>query len=348
MLLLAAMSPDAGAKAVDDDGCPVDRGFPATVNFRVDNDLFGGQDQGYSNGAQLTLVSPNLKSYVDDPCLSPTVRWLNRHLDWLAPQGFPQQNMVFTVAHAIYTPADPRRRDLITDDRPYAAALLFGVGYNARNADTLHTTQLKLGLVGPSARGRQVQNSVHKILGDQSFEGWDNQLRDEPVFMLQHERMRRIAGKFGNGWGWDAIGHYGAAVGNFATFANAGYQLRFGRHLPNDFGSAPLRPAGENTAPDGDGDGVQANTWRHHLFVTMDVRWVLRDITLDGNTWKSSHSVDKKPLVGYVGYGFAVMHGPWKFALARYHSSRQFYGQQERPVFGSFTISYSFSPKYMP
>jgi len=47
------------------------RTHPPTVNFRVDNDLFGGakQDQGYTNGAVLTLVSPNLADYTHDPCL---------------------------------------------------------------------------------------------------------------------------------------------------------------------------------------------------------------------------------------------------------------------------------------
>ena len=39
------------------------------------------------------------------------------------------------------------------------------------------------------------------------------------------------------------------SLGNFATYANAGGELRFGLRLPDDFGTAPLRPAGENTAP---------------------------------------------------------------------------------------------------
>lgn len=54
--------------------------LPPTVNFRLDNDLFGGQDQGYTNGAQLTLVSPNLEDYTDDPCLPATARRLNQFL----------------------------------------------------------------------------------------------------------------------------------------------------------------------------------------------------------------------------------------------------------------------------
>lgn len=38
------------------------RDYPPQAIFRVDKDLFGGrhQDQGYTNSAQLTLVSPDL------------------------------------------------------------------------------------------------------------------------------------------------------------------------------------------------------------------------------------------------------------------------------------------------
>ncbi len=68
---------------------------------------------------------------------------------------------------------------------------------------------------------------------------------------------------------------------------------------------------------------------------------MIRDITLDGNTFRNSHSVDKRHVVGTAGYGLAVMRGRWKFALARYHSTREFDGQREAPVFGSFTISRS-------
>ena len=74
--------------------CPDDslRAHPPQVNFRVDNDLFGGkaQDQGYSNGAQLTLVSPNLLDYTDDPCLPKPARWINRHLEQLHAGRFDQ------------------------------------------------------------------------------------------------------------------------------------------------------------------------------------------------------------------------------------------------------------------
>ena len=77
--------------------------------------------------------------------------------------------------------------DLIADDRPYAGVLLVNFGYNARNGDRLRTTQLALGMVGPSAQGKQVQDAVHGVLDDEKFMGWKNQLHDEPVFRLIHD-----------------------------------------------------------------------------------------------------------------------------------------------------------------
>ncbi|MBO9716491.1 MAG: lipid A deacylase LpxR family protein [Pseudoxanthomonas sp.] len=314
---------------------------PPAVNFRVDNDLLGGkeQDQGYTNGAQLTFVSPNLNDYVDDPCLPRLARWINRYLERLQPGRFEQQNMVFSIAQGLFTPVDYTRSDLIEGDRPYAAVLLASFGYNARNESRLDTTQLQLGTVGPAALGRQVQDLVHQVTGSEAFMGWEHQLHNEPVLRLVHERMRRWPGNDSfdaDGWAWDAIAHWGGALGNLSTHANAGMEVRFGWKLPDDFGSTPLRPAGENTAPPIRGRG---RGWSAHVFLTSDVRWVLHDITLDGNTFRHSHRVDRRPLVGDAGYGLAVMYGHWKFALARYHRSREFEEQKDPPVFGSFTVS---------
>lgn len=69
---------------------------------------------------------------------------------------------------------------------------------------------------------------------------------------------------------------------------------------------------------------------------------MLHDITLDGNTFKSSHSVDKRPLVADIGYGIVVHRGNWRFAFIRYHRTREFEGQQEVPVYGTITLGRRF------
>ncbi|MCF7220444.1 MULTISPECIES: lipid A deacylase LpxR family protein [Gammaproteobacteria] len=326
-----------------DEGCDR-KGVAAesTVNLRVDNDLFGGlgQDQGYSNGFLLTLVSPNLVHRADDPCLPDIARRLNRTFSTLQPGGFDELNMTIGLGQMMYTPTDRVPRELIADDRPYAGALMFSVGYNARRGDHLRTSQLRLGIVGPAAKAREVQDWWHGVIDVDRFNGWDNQLHNEPVVQFIHERRKRFAPMQSSGpWRWDAIAHWGGSLGNFATYANSGMELRFGYLLPDDFGTAPLRPAGENTSP------IRTSAtqgWRGHLFVAADARWVLRDITLDGNTFRSSHSVNKRPFVADIGYGIAITHGHWRFAFARYNRTREFEGQRERPSFGSFTIGRRF------
>ena len=340
--LLAAALGGVAFHATADDRCRDSTlsQTPPAVNFRVDNDLFGGerQDQGYTNGAAITLVSPNLVDYTDDPCLPRLARWVNTYLERLQPGGFEQQNMVFSLGQAIFTPTDFTRTDVIPDDRPYAGILLASFGYNARSGDRLRTTQLQLGGVGPGSVAEGGRDAGHDVLDDEKFQGWDNQLHNEPLVNLVHERMRRWgdADRNAGGWAWGFISNWGGAVGNVVPHLNAGGEARFGWKLPDDFGSTPTRPAGENTAPSRNG---RATGWSMHLFLTTDARWVLRDITLDGNTFRDSHSVDKRPLVAEGGYGLAVMRGKWKFALARYHRTREFETQRDLPAYGSFTIS---------
>ena len=204
-----------------------------------------------------------------------------------------------------------------------------------------------MGIIGPSARGEQSQNQIHKLTGDDPFLGWHNQLRDEAVFRVVHEQLQRhlprSPASAERTWRRDAISHWGVSVGNLLTHANAGGELRWGPALPDDFGSSPTRPAGERTIGRRDeGDGAFAAALAGHVFVAADARWVLWDVSLDGNAFRSSHSVDKEPLVVDLGYGFALTRGPWKIVVARIHRSREFRGQKDLPVFGSISVSRSF------
>ena len=318
---------------------------PGRISLRMDNDALGSasQDHGYSNGLALTLVSPDLPGQADNACLPFFSRNINRYLQWAHPGDFEQQHAVLGITHGIYTPDDKTRSDLIEEDRPYAGVLLLGAGYNARSGDRLQTSHLRLGMVGPSAKGQEVQNAVHRVIDVRRAQGWEHQLRDEPLLQVVHERLHRWqpgTSENADGWGWDVIGHAGGSLGNFATHANTGAELRFGWRVPDDFGSNPLRPAGEHA-------GARRGTtmpagWSWHVFASLEARAVLRDITLDGNTFKSSHSVDSKPLVADLGYGAVVQRGRWSMVLAQYQRSRVFEGQLQPPSFGSLSMSWAF------
>ncbi|WP_428421738.1 lipid A deacylase LpxR family protein [Methylibium sp.] len=314
---------------------------PELLVFRLENDVLARQDQGYTSGLQIKAVTPNLDRHANDACLPPWARWLNRRLEWLSPENYEQRNLVFGLGQAIYTPKDPERSDLIEDDRPYAGVLLLSAGYNARLGNQLWATQLALGVVGPASYAEQTQKFFHRVFGSAHFKGWDNQLENEPVVLLLHERSQRWGSyaltPASDGLRWDAITHWGGTLGNLLTGANVGFEVRAGYRLPDDFGSSPLRPAGENTAPLRFERSFVGWSW--HAFLNADTRLVLHDITLDGNSFRHSHHVHKRLLVGDVALGVAVLAGDWKLAFARNFGTREFNGQQQRPSFGSITLS---------
>jgi hypothetical protein len=248
-----------------------------------------------------------------------------------------QRTVLATISHAIYTPKDSASPGLIEQDRPYAAILMFAVGASNRESNRLSTTMVQAGLVGPSARGEQVQNGFHGAFGGRRFEGWKHQLQDEPLVGLVHERSRRVR-LSGSRWAVDAMGRYGGGLGNFATYASAGGEVRFGRSLPDDFGSNPLRPASSA----GRSSTSLTSATAFHFFLSLDTRLVAYDMTLDGNTFRRSHSVDKIPWVGEVGIGLVMTQQRWKITLARFARTREFSGQQEMPRFGSLAVSYAF------
>lgn len=318
----------------------MDRGKEASslqaVTLRIDNDLFAGSDRGYSNGISIDFLSQAVDDF-RDPRLPDSYRWLNRGLEWLQPRNWGQYNMALTVGHGIFTPGKWRARGLVEDDRPYAGALILGVNYNGRNDSRMQTTGLDLGIVGPSALGEQIQKGIHKLAGSETFRGWDNQLHDEVVFRLSTQYLRRLHFEpTGDDWQSDLILRLGGGFGNLLTDFNIGTEWRFGPELPDNFGSSPLLPASENTAP------TRHRSYDHRLklhgFVVTNLRAIAHDITLDGNTWKDSHSVTREPVVADLGIGVAGIYGHWRFAFAHYLRSREFEQQDALPKLGSFSI----------
>lgn len=311
------------------------------VTLRIDNDLFAGSDRGYSNGVEVGFLSQTVGHFQDER-LPAGYRLLNRATGWLQPRGFSEYNMALTLGHGIFTPGDWQQEALIEDDRPYAGALIFGADYNGRNDNAMQATSIGLGIVGPSAQAEQLQRAMHSLLGSDRFRGWDNQLADEVVFRIQSQWLQRYRLRCSprKNWQADLILHGGGSLGNLLTYANAGVEWRFGPELPDNFGSAPLLPAAVNTAPERSRD--YSRRLRMHGFVMLDLQLVAHDITLDGNSWKDSHSVDRKPLVAELGVGVSATYGKWQFAFARYLRSREFDGQPENPQLGSLTARRDF------
>lgn len=308
-----------------------------TYSIQWENDRIANTDRHYTNGFRLSWVSEARDS---DP------QWARDLLEKIYPFADLRKGRVGAAfGQSMFTPEDTAATGLVRNDRPYAGWLYGGISVHAETTrsnlaiplDTLDTVELDFGIVGPYALGRQVQNGVHELINVAKSNGWDNQLDNEPGIMLIGERRWRTTPMRAFGLEVDAIPHVGGSLGNVMTFAAAGAMLRIGQDLDVDYGPPLIRPALSGLAAV---DNSSSFAW--YLFAGAQGRAVARDIFLDGNTFSSSHSVDKKTFVGDFQIGAAVIVEGTRLAITQVFRTREFKGQRQADRFGAISLSVRF------
>src|SRR5690554_3280137 len=296
--------------------------------LKVENDGLGSSDDGhFTSGVEFEW------SFAPDDN-----HWSQR-LATALPEGLigRADRTAYRLTHQIYTPDNIRQRELIEDDRPYAGLVMGGISLyedvergNWRQATDLH---VDVGMVGPSSQADSLQREVHRVTNSDRPNGWDNQLGDEPIlnatFRRQWWHQLPLAGKtFSHG------PSVGAALGNLYTYANGGYGVRWG-----DAGTG-LPTVTPN--PGNRQSFTQHNGFRWYLFASVEGYFMAHNLTLDGNTFKNSHSVDRREWVGDVAGGVALAWNAWQLTYTAVSRSREFHGQEESDSFGMITLARSF------
>jgi lipid A 3-O-deacylase len=315
-----------------------------TFFLYFENDSFGGTDRHYTNAFRLTWLSPDLTEYDEDTRLP---RWglpLIRKIPLINRPGF-QRNVGLSVGQNIYTPEDISRKSLIKDDRPYAGWSYLSLTFHVKNVAQLDVFEFTAGIVGPSSLAEETQRTIHRWLDSEDPKGWDNQLRNELGLIIGWQRNWRLfSAGMGRGIGFDFIPHIGGVVGNVAIFANMGGEIRIGYNLPFDFGTSFIRSGSGIEAPVDKNDPRlrRHKNFGFHLFADVEGRAVARNIFLDGNTWKESHSVHRKPLVADMAAGLAIVYKRLKLSYAHVYRTKEFDGQIRGEVFGSVALAITF------
>ncbi len=313
-----------------------------TMTLHLENDVFYDTDRGYTQGLKLSWASPDLRTYRDHPLVPEWSTPLIERLP-LVNQTGDLRYVSFAFGQNMYTPSDTGGSNLIRDDRPYAGVLYLAVAFHGRDDRRMDTLEFDVGIVGPHSYAEDCQKAYHKWIDVGEPKGWKHQLHDEPILNAFFERKWRLwRPENVSRWGYDCIPYIGGGVGNAFIGANVGGEFRFGWHLPDDFGTFLIAGRSGSNVPFEGADPHPSRRFGIHCFLALEGTAVARNILLDGNTFRDSHSVEKEPFVaGCIG-GVGISIGRLKVTYAYVYRTKEFETQDHDQEYGSISLSYTF------
>ncbi|MDX1950800.1 MAG: lipid A deacylase LpxR family protein [Verrucomicrobiota bacterium] len=299
-----------------------------TSSLRWENDTFGGSDRFYTDGISIGF-SQTGKNWMDP---------LAECLPW----GEGRRTVGYDLSQGMFTPSDIDRTIPDPNDRPYGGVITFGLSLHVEKERSFHGLKLLSGFVGSVSLAEETQNAVHELIGNDKAQGWDYQLKNEPVFNLVYEYRRKypLLGERKQ-WSAEALSISGGWVGNLLTQGQLGALLRAGYNMPEDFGPTLARGMSHTPPPRHDPDMTKSD-WGFSFYGGGLANVVLRDIMLDGNTFTDSPSVDKKWVVPMAGVGSSFGNRQFQISFSYIFWGKEFDGQEQHAEFGALTISYFF------
>lgn len=304
------------------------------ISVSYENDLIGsGSDQNYTSGVQLNYFNVERRP----PAIMNTLAD-----SWLGFDIGEATATSYAIGQKIYTPKDISDPNSQPNDRPWAGWLYGSVALSNVSKDHVDSFGLTLGVVGPASLAEQTQTFIHKNITDSPEPmGWDHQLHAEPGVILSWDRRWPVvlAAEVG-GFRLQGEPNVSLALGNVNTFVGFGGTLTFGPNQKQLQDTPPrIPPAMSGT---GYFDTPASRDYDWYLFTGVNARAVARDIFLDGNTFRDSESVDKKNFVADANAGVALTYGQTRFSYTLIYRTKEFYGQEDPSIFGSFTVTRRF------
>jgi lipid A 3-O-deacylase len=306
-------------------------GDPDSIwTFQVENDaastLKGTSDQYYTSGLRIGWTSG--QDAVDFAAAAGHAIWG----DGTTRVSLQLNQSIFTPRLTQLDPPDP-------NDRPYAGVLLLTGGLIHEDATTQDVAALSLGVVGPAALGRIVQNGFHSIIGDTENRGWHYQIQDQPAVNLLFQRTWRLPVADFGAVQADVLPSAAVGLGDVRDYLQLGSIVRIGQGLASDFGPARIEP-GLNGSDSY--NATQPLVW--YAFAGVDGQAVGYDVTLDGSTFRDrTPSVHRTWDVGEFEAGAAVILYGVRVSYTQTWQTQEFRGAKAGLFnFGSLALSVKF------
>ncbi len=331
-LLIVVMFGAVAVQAAGQDRVAVDPTDPVRVTVYWENDggpvgSFNNTDRHYTNG--LALGVTHQPAWAKD---------VAKVIPFDTEFGADEYGMGYITGQLMFTPADLKQTQPITDDRPYAGYLYAGAYFQRANDHTLDHFELDVGMTGPSTHADDLQRQTHDLVGGVEPRGWDNQLHDEVTFNFTLRKTWKLPliEPGADGFTVELLPELVGRVGTVWRDFEFGGTLRFGINLPDDFGPPRIaRPA------DAVGDGPRG--WSLYGFGRAAGRAAEHNLFIEGNNFRESLGVQAEPFVGEftVGAALGCHWTRWSVDVTYSYTMRtdEFEDQADSDAFASLVLS---------
>lgn len=288
------------------------------ISLTEENDIFGiskNHDYMYSQGLQVS-------GYTREKDTPEVIKKVVAYIPSLNPLGPVEANKyTYAAGQQMYTPDDLRTTEIQPDKNPYCGLLYFGIGKEEITEESRKWASLMVGTTGSHSLAGQTQAWFHGSVGMQRPMGWKYQVDNEAVFMHQSGlEVRDLQVKYKE-WKWEQTSGYNLNLGTWNTSAEMFLDWRTGINYEL-FSKA------------------NQHDWAFHFYNKPYMKAVVRDMTLDGNTFHDSQvTVDKEPFVYGNRFGMKFELYGYELDLFAMTQSR-IWETQERPwhTWGGWTI----------
>lgn len=294
-------------------------------SLRFENDCFSVDktDENYTNGMSMALTHSG--------------KGLLGGIWDLFDMADGDRFATYELTQLMFTPSDLKRSNPDPTDHPYAGLLYLGFTTHLQRENSLHSLKLITGVAGPDSFASDVQGYSHKIINSNHAEGWAYQIKNEPIVNLVYEYRYKFAlTPRDSAFGIELIPMGGAFLGNYLIQAETDVQMRIGYQLPDDFGTTVLRGSSYLPPPQ---DNKAYRAWGVYAFAGGGANVVGRNITLDGNSFADSRSVDKRLFLPMAEFGASLWTHWFQATFSYVMWGKEFYGQPKREDYGSVLLS---------
>lgn len=273
--------------------------FSKEISLITDNDLYVSinRDRYYTSGMFLNY--------------SHLVNHQNEYLD--------KKIFHWQIGHQMYTPFKPIVEFKSLHDRPFAAYLFGKLEIkHVYKSNKILNTSVQIGLLGPNAKGDEIQNYIHKLYGYREVTGWKYQIKNAIGFNFGTEYIHFLGKNESNKMdvSWLTL----VNVGTINTDVSSGMNIRLSFIPLQDI----MNSIGFNTNLNNNFTRYKREIESFFYFKPM-LRYALYDATIQGSFLNTSSEVTKEliPFVFDMEAGFTFTAQRFNFGYAfNYNTSK--------------------------